>query len=474
MKRNRIVTLLISLLLIMCTLLTSCGTVLNSLPESDRVRILFNNADKHIFEDRYHYSYEISVTIREAGEEYTANVAFEEIYDGRDPENEKLYYKESINEIAGSLQEICYTDGQMYMSTEGDRICVPIESFDLAVQYVPYYDIYYETTTMVTVRCPKPEKGKPYTVTQIYNYSDKTKLEVYNYLWWAVPSYMYEQMKVKSFVDSYTFDKKNRISQYEADIELTSTLADNADSASIKLIRYSYYDDYEVHAPEDAEEYTVAECYTELDDLFYAYNQFVQTPYGAFDVTYEYFFDGPMREEYHESSMVTCQPDDENGVFFRQIDQGSGEESSYHVITEYEDGKLVSTSDGQRNEIPASPADVYYLVYGSRDFLQLRKTSIKEAEIVKKDDGSTRYTMVPLDAYVIRLTQAELEYFGYTAEQESISVLDSHLSVVINSDEEVERIYLYMRVGFVHEGRKHTIDATYDLTMRQPSVFPIG
>ncbi|MBQ8409418.1 MAG: hypothetical protein IJY39_11220 [Clostridia bacterium] len=465
MSKNRIRVL--SLLFVPLFLLCGCSPTA-FLSDESRANFLFARAEEHMDPDRYHYSYEVTLDIRESGYEYSQKVAFEEMYDGSDANAEKFLYRESLNEITGLPQEYAYLGNEMYISSDSQKISAPVENLDELFAYLPYYGVYYDTGVFATLICPEPEDDV-YVVTQIFD-QQKVFEQAYEYLWWAIPGYLYDYMEVESLKDVYTFNGDGRLEKYEVFVEVGSTDVHSDDWVSIKYVQNFLYDEFTVELPEDVESYTHIENYAALDDMIYAVNGLIAERGGQLDVVFDYRLSGAMETEYLDSSSVTYRVD-QNGILTYSMTSvfsyGEAEDSEDTVVYEYDGTTVTSESQGSRTETPVSQSEAYAMLNQQKDFLWLDRSMVADVLSVRKTATGTEMHILPTQLFTEELMLGELSYLELYADDNAIRVDSVELTLNINADGVLDSVCFTASVGFDIDGEEVILDYVHRMNVRK-------
>ena len=129
----------------------------------------------------------------------------------------------------------------------------PVGKVDEVFLYIPFYGIFDSTSVDMLIDCPRRSGGK-YVCHRLVVESEKLK-EMYYNLFWAIPSHLYDNMKVASYEDTITFDKDFRKNDTDTHIILLDKDQKYTSAISIYYKETVHYDDFEISAPEGGEDY---------------------------------------------------------------------------------------------------------------------------------------------------------------------------------------------------------------------------
>ena len=463
MKRvgNKILKLIA--LLLGVSLLCGCSPTA-FLTDEARADYLFEKSDGFFTSDKSHYSYEVYVDARVAGEEYTQKAIYDELYDGSVSGNEKFAYRERINEFTGVQTEYVYLDEKLYITSETQKVSIPIADINEAFTYPPYYSVYYDVSVPVTIICPEPENGQ-YTMTQ---QTDDQRLysQVYEYAWWAIPSYLYDAMEVKDFYDVHVFNEDGRLERYEAYVEIGAIDPSSDDWFSIDFIQHVLYDDFEITAPEGSESYNFIENYDELDNMIVSTNMLLAEQNGELVSTFIYDLSGAENTCYTITDRLVYSTTKDGLLVYEMISTYEDEEYSESMTSEYDGEKIVTVAQGSRTETPCSQNEAYMAVNLTKDFLWLDRTMVQEILSVESLGGRTVMKLVPTDLFIKGLIQDELQYIEYPADQNSLEIVSATLAVEMitnGGDPVLDAVSLQVEARFDLYGEKTEISYTYEM-----------
>ena len=463
MKKIAHAFLPIIFLLVCLSLMCSCNeTALMS--DARRADYLFQLSEQFTDPNQYHYRYLVTVDGSIMGQEYDSQVEYDEYYHKNDNGNENYSYKESRNDFTGAPIEYTYVDGQLYIVSDSQKTAAPMEQLEQVYALLPYYGVYYDISAPVTLTCPQPKNGL-YTMTQVSDYPELFS-QVYEYLWWAVPSYAYEAMEVTAFRDVYTFNPEGRLEKYEAYIEVTAKDSASQDSLSVAYVMEYLYDEFSLEKPADESSYTYIEDYGRLDDMIVAVNQLFAESRGGLESEYTYRLTGAVRDKYSVRDRVAYRTTNQK-LTYVFISDFVGSEYSDTVTSTYDGDKLITESQGSRTETSLSQAEAYAILDQNKDFLWLDRSIVKDILSVEERDGRTYMKLLLTDDYLEGLAESELYYIGYFADEGSVQVNSTELTLEILTDRNtpvLDSVKLDLEVSFLLEGEM--ADLTYKYQMQ--------
>ena len=466
MKKNARAFLPIIFLLISVILLCSCNeTALMS--DVRRADYLFQLSEQYTDPDQYHFRYNITVDGTIEGQEYVGKVAYDEFYQKTDRGNENFAYKESCNDFTGAPVEYTYVDGQLYIVSNSQKTAAPIEQLEQVFDLLPYYGVYYDISAPVTLTCPPP-KNDLYTMTQVYDYPELFS-QVYEYLWWALPSYTYEAMEVTAFHDVYTFNLDGRIEKYEAYVEVTPKDSASQDNLSVAYVMEYLYDDFTLVKPEDVSSYNYIEDYGRLDDMIVAVNQLFAESRGSLESEYTYRLSGAVEDTYSVRDRITYRTTNQKLTYVFTSDFVSSDYSDTAIST-YNGDKLITESQGSRTETPLSQAEAYAILDQNKDFLWLDRSMVKDILSVEDRSGRTCMKLALTDEYLVGLVESELYYVGYLADVGSVKVNSAELVLEILADRStpvLDLVELDLEATFMLEGETVTFAYGYQMQVTE-------
>ena len=405
-------TKILSITLIAAALISlfSCGgdnsDPTSSMSEEDRYEYLLDESQKFFDPYRYHDEYEIAITYTLDNEVTTYNIAYHEYYDESDPSNVKFMKTDSVNDLDGVVEQITYVDGVLYRSTDERNYRGEMASFDDVSPHLYGYHIAYGGSVLVRYHCPPIEDGK-YTVTQTA-VEPKKEIALYRYLSWLIPEDKIDVFQLENYMEDLVYDSEGRLLEIRYFIDICDPNINSNDKIYVKYKNTIHYDDFEITAPEDGENYHYLNDISAAYDAIYASHTFIGEQSGSFDTSFDISLSGEIETSCSESNSVSYSLADDGSVRFTVESTFSGTDvMASKSVTSYDGASLITESQGSRTHTPTSVEDAYYFLLSYKDLLNLYDGSF--GQITDKSENSVSFTLK--GEFFASILKNELYYF---------------------------------------------------------------
>lgn len=252
-KTVKVFSLALAIITLMISI-CSCGAIKTFfMREEERADFLFAEAEKQFDPDKNHCTFYITVNVDYDGRKYSRDLVYSEYYDGKDSKNVKYKLIQQTNEIDGVATSYIYTNGNLYISSIEGSFVADFDNFEQASYYIPFHKVYYDTVSYAFLSCPVIDNGE-YKIFLTHT-STESKANMYKYLYWAIPSSIYNKMYACQFVDEYTFDKKFRMTEYKTSVDLKPINSSEKGSVTVSFRQVYHYEDFTISPPKDADKY---------------------------------------------------------------------------------------------------------------------------------------------------------------------------------------------------------------------------
>lgn len=435
--------------------------------DNKRYEFLESESQKRIDPDKTHFSIDVTVDVLDNGEKYSYSLKYDEYYDATDAENVKFARHESVNDFTGITDSYTYADGIMYLSSENRSLKSPVGKVDEVFLYIPFYGIFDSTSVDMLIDCPRRSGGK-YVCHRLVVESEKLK-EMYYNLFWAIPSHLYDNMKVASYEDTITFDKDFRKNDTDTHIILLDKDQKYTSAISIYYKETVHYDDFEISAPEGGEDYHLLNNYSAAADAMMAVNNLLSQTSGQFSCSFRSDFSGAVQSIFIEKYRMAYSTS-QSGILTYDLESKYSEKDGFgdSSTTSYDGTVEITRSTGKTIEKPLTQDEAWMTIYSYQNFLQLYDGAFDSITNISTDLLNRRcITFTLTQEHLSKLLEQEIIFIGVDVDKESV-IATGECRVVISADDGYTiacEISLDSHAYFEVDGNPAELDYTYNFTI---------